>query len=86
MRTIKRYELREGENRITVPNLSELVFATDEEGKVWVWMEVDTVEKETNERSFLVMAAEEEIKEKMSLGFTGWGKIGEKMVMIFEIL
>jgi hypothetical protein len=86
MRTIKKYELREGENKITVPNLSELICATDEGGKVYVWMEVETTEKETNERAFLVMSVEEEIKQQMSLGFTGWGRIGEKVVMIYEIL
>jgi len=87
MRTIKKYELVRGENKISTPNLSEVVCATDEGGKIWVWMEVETENVERVMRAFFVMGCEDEVGEGMSIAFIGWGHTPSgEVVIIYEIL
>jgi len=87
MRTIARYELKEGENRVTVPDLSVIVCATDLGEKVCVWMEIDAEAKEFVDMAFLVIREGAEIEEEMVLNYVGYARlISGEVVIVFEIL
>jgi hypothetical protein len=81
-----KYELKEGENRITVPNMAEIVCSIHLEDKMCVVMEADTDEREFTDRAFLVVKVGDEIKEGMVLNYVGCGYIPAGLVVVFEIL
>jgi hypothetical protein len=87
MRTIAKYELKEGENKIVTPNLSEPVCATDQDGKVWLWMEVDTEETEFVDRAFLVTRTGDDIDGGMVLNYIGYVHLlNGEVVVVWEVL
>ena len=71
MRTIKRYELKEGENRVSVSSSAEPVSAGAVGEKIVVWMEEETDDTEKVDRAFLVTKEENEISEGMVLQWLG---------------
>jgi hypothetical protein len=71
MRTIKRYELKEGENRISVSSSAEPLSAGGVGEKIVVWMEEETDDIEKVERPFLVIKEDGEIAEGMVLQWLG---------------
>jgi hypothetical protein len=87
MHTLKKYELEMGEKKITMPDLAEIAFTTDCDGKVWVWMEVDTDTKEFVDRPFFVMREGEEMKDRMMMEYIGYAHLPSgEVVVVFEIL
>lgn len=87
MRTIKKYELKEEENRIVCP-ISAIVLAAGAVGeKIMVWMETETEEIEVGERPFLVVKDEETVDERMVGNFIGVAMMKDGEVwIVFEIL
>ena len=71
MRTIKRYELREGENRVNVSSSAEPLSAGSVGDKIVVWMEEETDDTERVERPFLVTKDGNEIVQGMVLQWLG---------------
>ena len=71
MRTIKRYELKEGENRISVSSSAEPMSAGAVGEKIVVWFEEETDDMEKVERPFLVTKDEGEVKEGLVLQWIG---------------
>jgi len=71
MRTIKRYELKEGENRVSVSSSAEPVSAGAVGEKIVVWFEEETDDVERVDRAFLVTKDENEIREGMVLQWIG---------------
>jgi len=71
MRTIKRYELKEGENRISVSSSAEPMSAGAVGDTIVVWMEEETDDIEKVERPFLVTKDDAEIVEGMVLQWLG---------------
>ena len=71
MRTIKRYELKEGENRVSVSASAEPISAGAVGEKIVVWMEEETDDMERVERPFLVTKDGNEIGEGMVLQWLG---------------
>ena len=89
MRTIWKFELKVGSNKVKMPEASEILSAGQQDGKVMLWAEVETKGGEV-ERPFLVVGTGEEISEDVVLDYTGTvktlvdGKI--YMLHVFEIL
>ena len=76
MRTIKRYELKEGENRVSVSSSAEPISAGAVGDTIVVWMEEETDDVEKVERPFLVTKDENEIREGMVLQWLGVAVMG----------
>ena len=91
MRTVWKFELKVGMNKIKIPTVSEMLTVGEQEGKIMMWAEVDSKDKET-ERVFLVVGTGEEIGEDLALDYMGSTKVEhkERKVMqvwhVFEIL
>lgn len=88
MRMLKSYELKEGENKMTVPISAEVVCTANWGEKFGVVFEVETEEKEFGDRAFLLVGEGEEIKEGMVLNYVGivYPPIEGKFLVVFEIL
>lgn len=87
MRTIKRYELKEGTEKITCPVSAVVVSAGTVEEKIVVWMEVETEEREFGERAFLVVEDGKEIEEGMVGEIIGVAVMPSgKAYIVFELL
>ena len=71
MRTIKRYELKEGDNRVNVSSSAEPLSAGAVGEKIVVWMEEETDDMEKVDRAFLVTKDGSEIVEGMVLQWLG---------------
>lgn len=90
MRTIEKFELKEGENRIKVPSLAETVCAINWEAgtgyAVGVAMETETDDVEEVERAFLVVKLGDEIKERLVLAPVGHVYLPSGVVFVYEVL
>ena len=87
MRTIKRYELKEGENRVSVSSSANPMSAGAVEEKIVVWFEEETDDTEKVDRAFLVTKDENEIREGMVLQWLGVAVMGNgEAYHISEIL
>jgi len=71
MRTIKRYELKEGDNRVNVSSSAEPLSAGAVGDSIVVWMEEETDDMEKVDRAFLVTKDGSEIVEGMVLQWLG---------------
>lgn len=93
MRTIWKFELKVGENKVKMPDLSDILSIGEQDGKVMMWVEVDDKADQT-ERPILVVGTGQEINEEYALEFIGTVTIVEKIVVdmvklvwhVFEII
>ena len=95
MRTIHKYPLGWGVNKVKMPIASDIISAGLAQGEVCIWAEVDTTD-EMSERAILVVGTGVEIKEDFALEKIGTVvqlqivvdvKVGIDLVWhVFEIL
>ena len=89
MRTIWKFELNVGSNKVKMPEASEVLAVGEQEGKIMLWAEVDGKSGLT-ERPFLVTGTGDEIDNELVLDYTGTVKIRFERVdyiwHVFEIL
>jgi len=84
---VKEYQLKEGMNKIVVPEGSHVLGGgKGREGKVCVWLEVDLEEKEFTEMVFLVVKSGGEMEEGAVLEYIGYARIGDVPYLVFEVL
>jgi len=86
MRTIAKYELKVGENTVTLPIDYHVIVASSDGERMWLLVEVETDTREFTNQPFLVSRVGEELNERMVLNLVGSGKVGEEMVVVWEIL
>lgn len=85
MRTIWKFELKVGENKIDMPEISELLTAQFQDGKLMLWAEVDSTSEKT-QRPFLVTGTGVEIGADLALEYIATAQEGEMVWHVFEVL
>jgi len=89
MRTIWKYELKLGENKIKVPTNFSVLTAQEQDGKIILWGEVDSKD-EMGERAFLVVFTGNEIDEGLALEYISTIQIqneleGVKVRLVYHV-
>lgn len=86
MRTLSKYEVKLGHNRITLPSDYVLIGAAIHEDKAWILAEVETKNTDFVDIPFQVMKAGEVMDEKLIVEKVACGVLGADVVVVWEVL